>query len=77
MPDQTQRNPVSDLSELIESELRAAGAEPGASIHGWRCEYPDRYGPCNCVADVAAEIAKSIGRKYVLLPDDIDTDAVN
>lgn len=17
-------------------------------IHGWRCEYPDRYGPCEC-----------------------------
>lgn len=33
--------------------LSAEGGEPGSSIHGWRCEYPDRYGPCECVDEVA------------------------
>ena len=27
------------------------GGGPGNSIHSWRCEYPDRYGPCDCVAE--------------------------
>lgn len=20
-------------------------------LHGWRCQYPDRYGPCTCYSD--------------------------
>lgn len=33
--------------------LHDEGCGPGTSIHGWRCEHPDRYGPCNCVDELA------------------------
>lgn len=32
------------------------GGGPGNSIHSWRCEHPDRYGPCDCVQEVADSI---------------------
>lgn len=39
-------NAVDRIAEVL---LRA-GAAPGPyGLHGWRCEYPDRYGPCDCV----------------------------
>jgi hypothetical protein len=25
-------------------------------LHSWRCAYPDRYGACSCVADLAGAI---------------------
>jgi hypothetical protein len=25
-------------------------------IHRWRCEYPDRYGPCDCFAEMMQAI---------------------
>ena len=28
------------------------GGGPGNGIHSWRCEHPDRYGPCDCVNEV-------------------------
>lgn len=40
--------------------LRAEGGDPGSSIHGWRCAYPDRYGPCDCLAESAAGILAAI-----------------
>ena len=37
--------------EAVAEALRAEGAD--TNIHGWRCEYPDRYGPCDCVTEAA------------------------
>lgn len=39
--------------EAAAKAMTDEGAAPGNSIHGWRCEYPDRYGPCDCVNEVA------------------------
>jgi hypothetical protein len=43
-----------------EAAVRAAakvlldeGGGPGNSIHSWRCEYPDRFRPCDCVNEIA------------------------
>jgi hypothetical protein len=41
-------------AEAIKAGAKALVAEGGApdnSIHGWRCKYPDRYGPCDCVEE--------------------------
>lgn len=27
-----------------------------SSIHSWRCEHPDRYGPCSCFRELVGEI---------------------
>lgn len=32
-----------------------------AEWHGWRCHYPDVYGPCEHNAEVAAEIVAALG----------------
>lgn len=41
------------VREAVAQTLINEGAAPGNSIHSWRCEYPDQYGPCNCVRAVA------------------------
>lgn len=46
--------------ERVAKALLDNGAEPGNSIHSWRCEHPDHYGPCNCVAEVAAEVVDAL-----------------
>lgn len=54
------------LAELIREEAIANGlAQPG-ELHSWRCDYPDRYGPCDClgefVRDMTAAIAPMVDR---------------
>jgi hypothetical protein len=45
--------------DIIAAIINREGGEPGNSIHGWRCEYPERYGPCDCVRTIAEEIVKT------------------
>ena len=40
--------------------LADEGGLPGSSIHSWRCEYPDRYGPCDCVPQTVVEILAAV-----------------
>lgn len=49
-----------DDAQLIAGVINREGAEPGNSIHGWRCSYPDRYGLCDCVDLVAKEIIAAL-----------------
>lgn len=42
------------------AELRANGAEQCSSIHSWRCDYPDRYGPCNCMRETAEDVLAAV-----------------
>jgi hypothetical protein len=42
-----------DLLELFRSH---AFTDQGSSPHGWRCEYPDRYGPCTCPGELADDV---------------------
>lgn len=48
------------VAEVVERVLLDEGAAPGSSIHSWRCEHPDRYGDCTCVAEIAQEIAAAL-----------------
>src|SRR5699024_12593684 len=32
----------------------------GDGIHGWRCEYPDRYGRCDCLADLIGDLVRLV-----------------
>lgn len=48
------------LHETVVAVLLAEGAGAGSSIHGWRCEYPDRYGPCDCVAEAASTVVEAL-----------------
>ena len=60
------------LIEATAKTLNDEGAAPGHSIHSWRCEYPDRFGGCSCVAEVAGEVVGTVLR---LLADDLDREA--
>ena len=47
---------------LLENGLRRvqpvlAGPD---SLHSWRCEYPDRYGPCTCFDDLVDDLVKEM-----------------
>ena len=48
---------VAAVAEALAVEAASQGMGPGSSIHGWRCEYPDRYGPCDCLAEVTTDLA--------------------
>lgn len=48
------------LAEIIEAELIASGGSPGSSLHSWRCEHPEQYGPCGCVAETAHDIVVAL-----------------
>lgn len=49
--------PISDEARKAAAKaLLDEGGGPGNSFHSWRCEYPDRYGPCDCVQEVADSI---------------------
>jgi hypothetical protein len=54
--------------EAVEAASKALideGGAPGNSIHSWRCEYPDRYGECDCV-EVTARAALVAARPYLM-----------
>jgi hypothetical protein len=42
--------------ERLTRILLEQDAGQGQSIHGWRCNYPDRYGPCDCVEQLVTAL---------------------
>lgn len=49
------------LRQAVERVLRENGLtdrpdQCDGSIHSWRCEYPDRYGPCGCFAELTDDL---------------------
>lgn len=48
-----------DLEARLCSVLLEHGINGNAqdSIHSWRCDYPERYGPCTCLDDLVADLA--------------------
>ncbi len=34
--------------------------EPGSDMHSWRCAYPDRYGPCDCLAETVTDVIAAV-----------------
>lgn len=51
---------VTPTEQLVFEVLIQEGAAPGNSLHGWRCEYPERYGACDCVEQTAREIVQAL-----------------
>lgn len=57
-----------DLREKLTTLLMGWGlndcpSEYSDGIHSWRCEHPDRYGPCKCFEDCIDELVELIGRE--------------
>lgn len=51
---------LSELVPVVKEFLRYEGGEPGCSMHSWRCEHPDRYGPCTCLEDVSTQLLAAL-----------------
>lgn len=65
---------MSGEEDAVEA-LRAILTTEGAfDAHGWRCAHPDLYGPCNCEAEVAAEVLTRLAD--ALHRDGPDADAI-
>ena len=47
--------------EIIVRVITDWGGATGDGLHSWRCQYPERYGQCDCLADVAQEICDALG----------------
>lgn len=56
--------------EVVVKVLEDEGGKPGHSIHSWRCEYPDRFGPCDCLDQVASEILTRLAERGYRPPPD-------
>lgn len=53
------------LTERIDATLRGAGLtdqprEFDSNIHSWRCEHPDRYGPCSCFQELVDDLLRAV-----------------
>ena len=66
-PDETRERVTTDdqLAEDIRGVLVGAGLTDrpeqfGDGIHGWRCEYPDRYERCDCLADLIGDLVRLV-----------------
>lgn len=54
----------------VEGVLRGAGLtdrpeEFDDGIHGWRCQYPERYGRCTCFTELIDDVAALTRRREV------------
>lgn len=55
------------LLQVVMAVLRDEGGDPGSSLHSWRCEYPDRYGPCSCLREAASAVLDALTPKVAAL----------
>jgi DNA-directed RNA polymerase subunit N (RpoN/RPB10) len=63
-----ERDAEAALREKIELVLRGSGLsnEPwkyDSNIHGWRCEYPGRYGKCDCFDELLNDLVRAVQGK--------------
>jgi hypothetical protein len=63
--------PTPEAVEAVAAILREQGVD---SLHGWRCGYPDRYGPCDCLAELAADTLTEL--RDAIHRDGDDADAI-
>lgn len=61
----TEPTDVETLAGVLATVLRENGLtdrpdQYDSSIHSWRCEYPDHYGPCSCFSDLVSDLAARI-----------------
>lgn len=60
MPTEPIPDRAGEVGELVKLLLSEGAGETDHGIHGWRCAYPDRYGPCDCVNEMADAILESV-----------------
>ena len=41
-------------------EEYAVDVPANQGLHGWRCEYPDRYGPCDCFEELVKALTDAV-----------------
>ena len=46
--------------KLVMRVLSEQGGDAGSGMHSWRCEYPDRYGKCDCLDEAARAILAAL-----------------
>lgn len=52
--------------DTLRAAITTALAENGVNsrapsgIHSWRCEYPDRYGPCSCLDELVDDLVRAV-----------------
>jgi hypothetical protein len=51
---------LTEALPVIVKVLTDEGGAPGNSLHSWRCEYPDRYGECDCLTQTAESILAAL-----------------
>ena len=78
-PDQPEATGVG-LSEEIERVMRENGLsdEPGqfdSNIHSWRCEHPDRYGPCSCFQELRDDLTRILAARLAGVRDEREVKA--
>lgn len=61
-------NPT-DVAAVAQA-LIEEGAGNGGTIHSWRCQYPDMYGPCSCVEQAAEAILDALDKARLPEPED-------
>lgn len=63
----------------VESLMTVLRDESVDELHSWRCAYPDRYGPCSCVAELAdavlawhgAIVARAVNEALIEAADEV------
>jgi hypothetical protein len=45
---------------LVARTISEQGGDAGSGLHSWRCEYPERYSPCDCVETTAKLILAAL-----------------
>lgn len=39
-------------------------------MHSWRCNYPERYGPCRCLAEAVTDVVEAVMREVASMLTD-------
>ena len=50
------------MKRRLATVLRGLGldAVENQGLHGWRCAYPDRYGPCDCFDEMVEALTAAV-----------------
>lgn len=62
---------VAELRARVMTVLTENGMTEGGNMHGWRCEYPDRYGPCDCCDLLADDLVAVLESATPVPPSEV------
>jgi hypothetical protein len=49
-----------NTEDRLRQVLADYGLENGGELHSWRCQNPDRFGDCDCVGELTADLVRAI-----------------